>query len=111
MHYRSHKAVEEVISPFGKIATTKLPEDVFVSYMALSNLSRRARYLCTDDGSREGEAMLTFDKHLKKALYHLNVILEWFSKEYKQDFFVQKMIVCPEMTKDMTYFAVSKMAA
>lgn len=111
MHFRSHHAVETAISPTSSFVASRLPEDVFVSYMTLSNLSRRARYLCSDDGTQPEQALITYDKHLKKALHHLDVLLTWFSSEYKQQTFLQKPIFCPDMTKDMVHFSVAKIKA
>jgi hypothetical protein len=111
MHFRSHKKVELVISPYSKVAATRLQEDIFASYQILSNLSRRSRYICSVDGPESEPAQLTYDKHLRKALHHLDVLLKWFVATYTAQTFAAKNIRCPEFTKDLTYFKVLRVAA
>lgn len=87
-HYRSHKAVTEAINPrSNKLSLAKLPEDCFVSYKHLSNLSRRSRYLIHDAESNITEdAHFTFDKHFKKGVKHLDIVISYISSEYKIPF-------------------------
>lgn len=84
-HYRTHNQVEKVINPFKNLSTTKLDEDTYTSYMALQNLSRRARYLVHEKRTENNRSAtyFTFDKHLKKALYHLDKVISFFEKEHK----------------------------
>ncbi|MGI4873422.1 MAG: hypothetical protein ACRYFX_19865 [Janthinobacterium lividum] len=110
MHFRSHKKVEQVINPYSAVVATRLQEDIFVSYQMLSNLSRRSRYICSVDGPESEPAQLTRDKHLKKALHHLDVLLQWFVATYPGQVFAPKTVRCPELTKDMTYFKVPRVA-
>lgn len=107
-HYRSHHEVETAISPYCSIPTARINASVFPVYMALKNLSRRSRYLCAEDGRNPQVGVLTEDRHLKKALGYLDVLLLWFSSEYTSESFSQKAIKCPLLTQDTTYFAVYK---
>lgn len=111
MHYRTHKQVEDAIAPTANIEVMRVDGDTFASYMALKNLSRRSRYICNSDGSDMEQAQITVDKHFKKALHHLDVLLTWFSKTYSGVSFDKMSIVCPELTKDMTNFLVDRTKA
>lgn len=105
LHFRQHRQVDDAISPMSRIVAVRLTEDVYVSYKALKNLSRRSRYLCSDDGSGDPQQpLLTYDKHLKKALYHLNTLMEWFTSLYNINTFDKKEINCPNLQVS-TFFA------
>lgn len=82
LHYRTHKDVKNAL--FSQTSPAKIPEDIYLSYAKLELLSRRARYLCTDNANStdDNHGFLTYDKHLKKALHHLDVIIDFFSKKY-----------------------------
>jgi hypothetical protein len=103
-HYRTHKKVDDAISPYSSIESVRLDDDTYASYLAIKNLSRRARYMCSDDGSREEEALLTHDKHYQKALHHLDVLLTWFTAKYPAEIFEQIAIACPALKKDSAHF-------
>ncbi len=88
LHYNSHKKVEQAISPFNPLSPASLPEDVYLAYKLLRNLSRRSRYLCKDSDSplEEAKAYLTFDKHVAKAIKHMDVIIDYMVAKYKIKF-------------------------
>jgi uncharacterized protein (UPF0332 family) len=85
MQYRSHSTVKNIISPSGNLTNIKLPEDEYAYYESLFSLSRRARYLINDkDGNVNSEiASFTYDKHLAKAVRHLDKITTYFSTLYE----------------------------
>lgn len=89
INYLSHKDVDVAINPYNKLSLSKLSEDVYTSYISLFNLSRRSRYLLNENG-KTGDpiqiACTTHSIHLKKAVYHLNVILNFVQETYKENF-------------------------
>ena len=86
-HYRSHEQVNDALNPFKTLSPTKISESHFLSYKKLQGLSRRSRYLCSDDTSNhDAGAFLTYDKHLAKALKHLESVLQFIHLEYGVNF-------------------------
>lgn len=80
LHYKTHEKVK--IALFDDMSPCKIPEDIYISYVKLENLSRRARYLCHEDKRGDHDhAFFTFDKHFKKALIQLNQLMIFFEKE------------------------------
>lgn len=83
-HYRKHRDVENAINPYN--GSCAIPENVFLSYKKLHNLSRRSRYLIHEDNHRhiEGEkAHYTSEKHFKKAKNRLQEIKDYFLADHK----------------------------
>ncbi len=98
MQYRKHTDVKNALNPLNALSVAKLPEDIYVSYMILQSLSRRARYLVEekDTNLKSNAAFLIYDKHLSKALRHLDKIITYFSAHYQ--FQIPKVnISCPEI--------------
>lgn len=90
-NYLSHSKVDEIINPYNRLSLAKLDENVYTSYIKLFQLSRRSRYLIPENfqkGAHQDmhDACSTHSKHLKKAIHHLNVIINFISKEYKESF-------------------------
>jgi len=86
-HYRSHELVNNAINPFNRISITKLSEELYISYIKLQNLSRRARYLCHDNPeNRSTSGHVTYEKHFSKSLYHLDALLTFIESEYQVKF-------------------------
>jgi len=106
-HYRSHELVNNSINPFNPTSITKLPEDLYTSYMKLQNLSRRARYLCHDDPKNHDQsAFLTYDKHFSKAVTHLDKLLSFIAKEYSISFDKTSLNCLELKNKTFTNFQV-----
>jgi len=90
-NYLSHSKVEEIINPFNQLSTAKLDEKIYISYIKLFQLSRRSRYLLSEN-FQKGErveifpASVTYSKHLKKAVHHLEVIINFIKEDYKESF-------------------------
>lgn len=106
MHYRKHEEVNTAINPFASLSPCKLPENVFLAYMKLQGLSRRARYLIHEDKENKSTANhFTYDKHFSRAIKHLDTLLKYLNVSYKIDFETSK-IVCIEFNgKDTEYFS------
>lgn len=90
MHYSSHEKVKNAL--FNDMSPAKIEERVYLPYVKLENLSRRARYLCKDTDSKDeavkqpDQTFLTYDVHLKKALVQVDLLIEYFSQRYGQQF-------------------------
>jgi hypothetical protein len=87
-NYLSHSKVEEVINPYNTLSLAKLDEEIYISYTKLLQLSRRSRYLLSENftkGERKNIqiACATYSKHLRKAIFHLNVIINFIKNHYK----------------------------
>ena len=80
LQYRKHKDVNYALNFSNAFSPAKLPEDQYIAYTALQSLSRRSRYLVNekDYNLNSPQAFLTYDKHLAKALRHLNTLLVYF---------------------------------
>jgi hypothetical protein len=90
-NYLSHTRVDQALNPYG-LSVAKIDEDTYSSYNSLANLSRRSRYLLTEnrnqiDSNEDIQRLcLTYSKHFKKAIHHLDKILDFFNKEYGAEF-------------------------
>lgn len=99
LHYRTHEDVKDAISPFSQLSLCKVPQDIHLSYTKLEGLSRRARYLCSDDLSvRSNTANLTNSKHFARSIRHLDKIIEYFKGLHEFECPKCK-INCPEFSK------------
>ena len=95
-HYRKHEEVSKALNPFIALSLTKVPENVYTAYNNLQNLSRRSRYLISDSlKNRSEDANLTYDKHFKRALGHLDTIIDYIMTNYHQQF-EDIVVVCLE---------------
>ncbi|MFD2827164.1 hypothetical protein ACFSYG_11840 [Leeuwenhoekiella polynyae] len=90
-NYLSHNQVEQVINPFRQLSVAKLDEETYKSYIKLMQLSRRSRYLLNENFKKEDvtdiqKACITYDKHFKKAIYHLDVIMQYLTQNHNVNF-------------------------
>ena len=87
LHYRKHEEVSNALNPYVSLSLTKVPETVFTAYSQLQNLSRRSRYLISENmANRSIDANITYDKHFKRALVHLETLLIFVESTYSQKF-------------------------
>ena len=86
LHYRTHKDVK--LSLYNPMSPGKIPDSIYLAYAKLEMLSRRARYLCNDENrpGDESKAFLTFDKHLKRAVIHLDTLLNYMASKHGKTF-------------------------
>lgn len=114
LHYRNHNATEEALNPQRLISVTKLDDDYYVAYKSLNNLSRRARYLCSEKPNQaaDNSSHLTSDKHFAKAIRKLDKLFCYFSKRYSIDI-KQIEISCVELSQNdnLKYFKLVKQVA
>ncbi|WP_421813528.1 hypothetical protein [Flagellimonas sp.] len=109
--YRTHKEVENAINFANPTSLGKVTEDVYVAYSIISKLSRRSRYIIHEKDPKTDVVCLTYDRHFKKSLIHLNTLLEFVSNEYKVEF-EPIHIDCIELQKvNLKYFKYKKLAA
>lgn len=68
-------------------------------------MSRRSRYLVSDNRKdKSQDARFTYEKHLKKALVHLDTLLESISSKYEIHF-EPKSIHCQNLKNiELKYF-------
>ena len=88
LQYRNHTDVKDALNPENQLSLTKLPESEYIAYIKLQSLSRRSRYL-VEEGDRNlnaTQAFITYDKHLGKAIRHLNILIIYFSTKYTTEF-------------------------
>jgi hypothetical protein len=84
LHYRTHKHIEESLTPFNELSITKVDEETYAAYKSLRNLSRRSRYLISDkETDSTDRACFTYDKHFRKAVIQLDNLMVYFSNKYK----------------------------
>jgi hypothetical protein len=86
MHFNSHENVATAIAPESVIQATRLPEQEYLAYVKLRNLSRRSRYLCQENGRDAHLAHLIEEKHFIKAFRHLDVLLNYFRNKYMENY-------------------------
>ena len=71
-NYLSHSKVDELINPYNTFSLAKLDEKIYMSYIKLFQLSRRSRYLLSEN--------------FKKAIYHLDIIINFIKNDYSESF-------------------------
>jgi hypothetical protein len=112
LHYRSHEQVIAAINPNEIMSVCKLEENKYLAYAKLRNLSRRSRYLVSDkEDNKDTKAFYTYDKHFAKAIKHLDILISYINKEYKQN--IQNIEVsCIELKQnELINFSVVAMLA
>lgn len=88
LQFRSHTQVKNALNPYASASPAKLPEDEYNAYEALRAMSRRSRYLVSEKGNRleSGVGAFTYEKHLGRALRHLDKLLKYFNEKYLIEF-------------------------
>ncbi len=82
VHYRRHSDVENAINPNNN-GGCALPEEIYLSYKSLHNLSRRSRYLISEKmHNREEVIHHTSEKHYNKSKNRMIEIAEFFETKY-----------------------------
>lgn len=103
-HYRSHEQVNEALNPFKPLSIAKLSEEEYKAYIKLQGLSRRSRYLCSDNlAVKKTQAFFTYDRHLSKAIKNLDRLLNFIKKEYSVEFDILR-INCIDIHNNPLHF-------
>ena len=75
MHYRAHHEVKNVL-----YNDSSIPEDIYLAYAKLEGLSRRARYLISEDSNNHSQNdFFTYDIHFAKAIKNIDKIINYFT--------------------------------
>lgn len=83
LHYRTHEDVKNALNPNRPMSITKVNEEIYLCYVKLEGLSRRARYLCHDDPKNlTTVSHFTYDRHFTKAIRKLDQLLDYFCTFY-----------------------------
>ena len=110
LQYRKHNDVNYALNPFVQLSISKLPEEEYDCYMSLQRLSRRSRYLANekDNNLKSIQAFLTYEKHLSKAIKHLDKLIYFFATKYAVSF-DNKDFTCTEIGKGekLNYFKLT----
>ncbi len=107
LQYRKHSDVDNAINPFNKIKLCALPQEVYTAYSSLYKLSRRSRYLVDlkDNNINSNQGCLIYEKHLGRALKHLDTILIHFVDKFNLKLKVFERTLPLEVQKHrFTYF-------
>jgi hypothetical protein len=98
LQYRKHSDVNYALNFTVTTSVSKLPEDEYIAYTSLQSLSRRSRYLVNEKDNNIGneKAFLTYEKHLAKAIKHLDLLISYFNNKYHSNI-GQVTIKCSEV--------------
>lgn len=103
LQYRNHTDVDHALNPKVLLSLSKVDDDAYVAYCALQSLSRRARYLVNEKNM--ALTGLIHEKHLARAIRHLDTIFKYFSEKYEDWNFEQQQIGCEQLNfNGLTYF-------
>lgn len=84
-HYRKHEEILKALSH--NLSPSKVPDNIYLAYRHLQNLSRRSRYLINEDlANKEERCNITYSKHFKKSLVHLDALIEYIKSGYSESF-------------------------
>jgi hypothetical protein len=84
IHYRKHTEVFNAINPFNPSAGAVIRKEEYFAFKTLNNLSRRSRYLISDDmRDRSGGVHFTQKKHFDKAIRNLDILIRFANKVHK----------------------------
>jgi len=105
LQYRKHHDVNYGLNPDVQLSVSKLPQDEYDAYIALQRLSRRSRYLVNEKELHSTAAFFTYDKHIAKAIRHLDKLLNYFATVYKLDI-KPVNFTCPDLKQsdNLKYF-------
>jgi len=103
LHYTTHDKVKNAL--YSQTSIAKIDQSIFLDYVKLEHLSRRARYLCNEVSLDESpHAFLTHDVHFKRALEKLDSVMIYMAKLHSITFSVTN-IDCVEIKKlSLKYF-------
>jgi hypothetical protein len=92
LQYRKHNDVNYALN-YAALSPARLPQDEYLAYTTLQSLSRRSRYLVNqkDDNLTNENAFFTYEKHLTKALKHLDVLLHYFNTLYNLELSIDNL--------------------
>jgi hypothetical protein len=110
-NHLSHTALQEALNFQNPLSISKVDQTTYLAYTKLYQLSRRARYLVHDDSAQNKgvdiiDCQLTVDKHFRKAIKHLDVIMNYITNNYDVEF-TKAEIRCKELNNiEFNHFTV-----
>jgi len=83
---RSHSDLKDLLNPYNSRSGLRLPEIEYTAYVSLQSLSRRARYMVNEKNNNleQKQAFFIYDRHLAKALRHLDTLMKYIAEKYDQ---------------------------
>lgn len=106
-HYRKHEDVAHALNPNNELSATKVPEDIYLAYVKLQNLSRRSRYLISEEmANREVQLHLTYDKHFKRAITYLDKLMVYVSETHHERFGAYSIQCLEGRNNDFHFFNI-----
>lgn len=112
LHYNSHRDMEQSLNWANQTSIVKISENDFTNYQTLRNLSRRSRYLCTDNGDHSVPAQATREKQLSKSIKALDKVIHFFISKYPEEKIDLTEINCPSLLGEpLRYFQIKKIEA
>lgn len=85
--FNTHVGTLNALNCYKPNSSTKLSEANYLAYRKLYNLSRMARYLCSNADKPDNlKAYHTFSVHFEKAIKNLEKLLDFMDTDYKQKF-------------------------
>jgi hypothetical protein len=110
LHYRSHEDVNIAINSFGP-SPCKLPQGEFTAYMYLQWLSKRSRYLISEDkNDHSTTAHFTKEKHFARAIERLDIIMQYIHTKYGVSFAIHTLESPSLESKKLKFFKVTTLA-
>ena len=108
IHFEKHKSVLNLLSPFSE-EECKFNQNDFISYRTLFSLSIRSRYLSNHkENDKSANAHLTNEKHFLKALKHLDVLMDFSTKELEMKYENKYFITCVGFEDHLFKFFTNK---
>ncbi|RRO19653.1 hypothetical protein [Flavobacteriaceae bacterium 14752] len=108
-NYLTHNQVNKLINPYEVMSPAKLDENTFLAYNKLLSLSRRSRYLLKENHDANvdiQDASLTYDKHFRKSVIHLETIMNYIVNNYNVSF-KKRNLKCVELeTINLNFFKI-----
>ena len=101
-HFNTHAQVDRAINPYRSVSTAAFDENTYISYKKLGKLARRSRYLYSES-NREG-VPFTGEKHVSKAIYHLDLIMTFMANKYEVEFTLYKLDCKSIRNMKLNYF-------
>ncbi|MDR6805584.1 hypothetical protein J2Y45_002107 [Dyadobacter sp. BE34] len=108
--HATHVQMDNALNPYILTSPTKLPEDAYVAYRSLSDLSRRSRYLVQVTGGKVIESdrpALIHSVHLARAIRHLDTVIGFYCKAHNAKFdSIKVRCVDLKSSENFNYFAI-----
>jgi len=99
LHCRSHEDVKLAISPTNPTSLCRIDERPYTAYEKLSNNSRRARYLISED-HKDDSAHYVSEKYIAKSIRELDKVIIFFAGQYGIKTIPKIKVKCDRLKED-----------